>query len=129
MVEFVRRIGVGKCLHTRSSMGIPSVAYEVRVQRRCLVCELEEEVVEPERTEEIGPPCSACHAPTERVALLERRRSVRDVNPHAAALGRLGGLKGGIARAAKLTPRRRRAIAKAAARARWAKAGGSDRDQ
>ena len=128
MVDFDDHLCVGRHLHTRSSMGIPSVTYDVRVQRRCLVCEFEEEVVETERTEEIGPPCSACHAPTERVALLERRRSVRDVNPHAAALGRLGGLKGGIARAAKLTPRRRRAIARAAARARWAKAGGSDSD-
>lgn len=102
-------------------MGIPTVAYELRVRRRCLVCDFEEEAVEPDGTEEIGPPCSSCHAPTERTALLERRRSVRAVNPHAAALGRLGGLKGGVARAAKLTPRRRRAIARAAARARWAK--------
>jgi hypothetical protein len=109
-------------------MGIPSVTYEVRVQRRCLVCELEQEVVEPEGTDEIGPPCSVCRAPTERLALLERRRSFRVVNPHAAALGRLGGLKGGIARAAALTPRRRRAIARAAARARWAKQGGSEQD-
>lgn len=36
-----------------------------------------------------------------------------------AALGRIGGLKGGKARAEKLTPERRREIAKAAARARW----------
>lgn len=41
-------------------------------------------------------------------------------NPHAAALGRLGGLKGGQARAASLSPRQRRAIARKAARARWA---------
>jgi hypothetical protein len=34
-------------------------------------------------------------------------------------LGRLGGLKGGHARALKLSPKRRREIAKAAARARW----------
>lgn len=39
----------------------------------------------------------------------------------AVALGRLGGLKGGKARARKLSPKRRMAIAKAAARARWAK--------
>jgi len=65
-------------------------------------------------------------------------------NPHAVALGRLGGLKGGIARAeiltdaelsaigrkggrkggparaAALTPAKRSAIAKRAAAARWA---------
>jgi hypothetical protein len=38
----------------------------------------------------------------------------------AAALGRLGGLKGGKARAAKLSPERRSEIAKEAARTRWA---------
>lgn len=41
-------------------------------------------------------------------------------NPAAVALGRLGGLKGGKARAAKLPVERRREIAKAAAEARWA---------
>jgi hypothetical protein len=34
-------------------------------------------------------------------------------------LGRLGGLKGGPARAAALSPKRRREIARAAADARW----------
>lgn len=37
----------------------------------------------------------------------------------AAALGRLGGLKGGPARAKKLSSKRRSEIAKAAAAARW----------
>ena len=36
-------------------------------------------------------------------------------------LGRLGGLKGGKARAEKLTPERRKAIAKKAAQKRWGK--------
>jgi hypothetical protein len=40
-------------------------------------------------------------------------------NPAAVALGRLGGLKGGKARAAKLSPKKRSAIAKKAAQARW----------
>lgn len=40
-------------------------------------------------------------------------------NPHAQALGRLGGLKGGKARAAKLTPEERREIARKAAAKRW----------
>lgn len=40
-------------------------------------------------------------------------------NPHAAALGRLGGKKGGPARALKLSAERRREIAKKAAEARW----------
>ena len=40
-------------------------------------------------------------------------------NPHAVALGRLGGLKGGKARAEKLTPEERKEIAKKAAQVRW----------
>lgn len=94
---------------------------EMRVQRRCLVCDAVEEHWEVEGTDEIGPPCSGCHAPTERVAILERRVQSRARNPHAAALGRLGGLKGGPARAARLSPRRRREIARAAAQARWSR--------
>jgi len=42
-------------------------------------------------------------------------------NPAAVALGRLGGLKGGKARASKLTPEQRAEIAKKAAKARWGK--------
>ncbi len=42
-------------------------------------------------------------------------------NPAAVALGRLGGLKGGKARAAKLTPKQRKEIAKKAALTRWQK--------
>lgn len=42
-------------------------------------------------------------------------------NPAAVALGRLGGLKGGKARAKKLTAEERSEIAKKAAVARWAK--------
>jgi hypothetical protein len=40
-------------------------------------------------------------------------------NPAAVALGRLGGQKGGKARAEALSPRKRSAIAKKAAKARW----------
>jgi hypothetical protein len=42
-------------------------------------------------------------------------------NPAAVALGRKGGLKGGSARAAALSPEERASIAKKAAAARWAK--------
>lgn len=41
--------------------------------------------------------------------------------PDAAALGRLGGIKGGKARAEKLTPEQRSEIARNAAAARWKK--------
>jgi len=40
-------------------------------------------------------------------------------NPHAVALGRLGGLKGGHARAKALGPERLSEISRAAVRARW----------
>jgi hypothetical protein len=40
-------------------------------------------------------------------------------NPAAVALGRLGGQKGGKARAEKLSAKQRSQIAKKAARARW----------
>lgn len=40
-------------------------------------------------------------------------------NPYAVLLGRKGGLKGGKARAAKLTAEKRSEIAKKAAEARW----------
>jgi len=42
-------------------------------------------------------------------------------DPAAVSLGRRGGLKGGPARAAKLTPEQRRESARKAAAARWAK--------
>ena len=40
-------------------------------------------------------------------------------NPAAVALGRLGGLKGGKARAKSLSPQKRAEIARNAAKARW----------
>lgn len=42
-------------------------------------------------------------------------------NPAAVALGRLGGLKGGKARAAKLSAKRRKDISIKAAKTRWRK--------
>jgi len=42
-------------------------------------------------------------------------------NPAAVALGRLGGRKGGLARAKKLSRQRRTEIARKAALARWAR--------
>jgi hypothetical protein len=45
-------------------------------------------------------------------------------NPAAVALGRLGGLKGGNARAASMSAKRRKEIAKKAAASRWSKKGG-----
>ena len=42
-------------------------------------------------------------------------------NPDAVAIGRVGGQKGGKARASKLTPEQRSEIARLAAQARWKK--------
>jgi len=42
-------------------------------------------------------------------------------NPHAVALGSMGGRKGGKARAKLLSAARRRSIAKKAAKSRWNK--------
>ena len=47
--------------------------------------------------------------------------STNGKNPAAVALGRLGGQKGGKARAAVLSAEKRKAIAKKAASARWNK--------
>lgn len=49
----------------------------------------------------------------------ESEEPARKKNPHAVALGRLGGLKGGRARAENLTEEQRKEIAQRAARARW----------
>jgi hypothetical protein len=103
----------------RSSIARNAAATLLTVERRCLVCDFVQQVTEPEGTDDIGPACTRCQAPTERTQIIARRTLAHEPNPHAAALGRLGGLKGGPARAAALSAKRRRAIARAAARARW----------
>jgi hypothetical protein len=45
---------------------------------------------------------------------------MKEKNPHAVALGKMGGSKGGKKRAARLTPEQRSASARNAALARWA---------
>lgn len=52
---------------------------------------------------------------------LQKRAIEEGKNPAAVILGRLGGLKGGKARASKLSARKRSEIAKKAACARWEK--------
>src|SRR5438105_2861318 len=52
-------------------------------------------------------------------ALWENRWGERRKTPRPAALGRLGGQRGGPARAAALSPKRRRQIARKAALERW----------
>lgn len=56
-----------------------------------------------------------------RIATGETEDDPVEKESEAVALGRLGGLKGGQARAAALSADERRRIAKAAAEARWRK--------
>lgn len=61
-------------------------------------------------TDDGGDSCPAC-----------RSRASVAKDPAAVALGRRGGMKGGPARAAALSPERRSYLASKAARARWSK--------
>ena len=96
------------------------------VQRQCRVCEWQGDQVELPGA---NPDCPWCHGPTEALYVLQLPAGIsvssnvpRGKNPFATALGRLGAKKGGVARARALSARRRREIARTAARARWAKA-------
>ena len=64
--------------------------------------------------------------PTIEVASESSPPTNAEKNPAAVALGKLGGKKGGLARAAKLTKKQRSEIAKKAAAARWRKASPGD---
>lgn len=90
------------------------------VYRRCPLCEWEGLLAQSPKSE---PDCPDCHAPTELVAFLHPMSNAVPLwkNPHASALGRLGGRRGGPARAAALSPKRRTEIARRAALARWKK--------
>ena len=87
--------------------------------RRCQMCDWEGQLAYTMRGGD--PDCPVCHAPTALVAVLQpiSQSDSLQKNPHAAALGRLGGQRGGPARAARLSPKRRREIARKAALARW----------
>jgi hypothetical protein len=54
-----------------------------------------------------------------QIATGEARETIVEKNPHAVALGKLGGKKGGKARAKNLSEKKRRSIASKAANARW----------
>lgn len=114
-------------LHERSSIGEPAGAAAGApgtqlVLRRCCVCDWREQLVE---TPGADPDCPWCHAPTTAEPMtappIADAGTEAGKNPHAAALGRLGGIKGGRARAERLSAKRRREIALKAARIRWQK--------
>ena len=58
---------------------------------------------------------------TEAIVRSRRKAPQAGKDPLAVELGRRGGLKGGKARAQKLSRKKRREIARRAARARWKK--------
>ncbi len=62
-------------------------------------------------------PCHASPNPTGKGP--DKKKDLPEKNPAAVELGRLGGLKGGKARAEALSPGRRKQIAKQAALKRW----------
>jgi len=92
------------------------------VKRHCTICDWEAQLIERGIGED--PLCPWCYGPTARteivgVVIPEHAPGQKDAL--AASLGRRGGLKGGPARAEKLSAKRRKEIAQKAARARWAK--------
>jgi len=56
-----------------------------------------------------------------KAATEEPTEKPKEKNPHAQALGRLGGLKGGPARKKALSPKKRKEIASKAASSRWSR--------
>jgi hypothetical protein len=104
----------------------PSRELRYLVERKCRVCEWTGEQVELPGSD---PDCPWCHGPTEALQVLPLPGGIvvsglpYAKNPFAAALGRLGAKKGGLARARALSAKRRRQIARKAARARWANGG------
>jgi len=85
------------------------------VLRRCPVCDWTGEAVE---TSSVDVDCVMCHAPTV-VVREEWLVSPAVLRDQAAEYGRRGGIKGGRIRAQRLSPARRREIARNAALARW----------
>ena len=70
----------------------------------------------------IAPPTKKTTSPAARSFKTSTKKVKIDMAASAAAvmLGRLGGLRGGKARAEKLSPERRKEIAAKASKARWA---------
>ncbi len=68
-----------------------------------------------------GEPAGTTSVTREPAQKPTKNNAQPEKNPAAVALGRLGGLKGGKARAKKLSAKKRADIAKNAAKARWTK--------
>lgn len=74
------------------------------------------------------PPTDEVQAAFEAVNALTASEAPAHKNPHAVALGRKGGLKGGPARARKLSKRQRSESARKAAKARWKRTRKNDQE-
>src|SRR5213078_3689156 len=86
------------------------------VKRHCTICDWEAQLVERGPGED--PLCPWCFAATERTEIVGTvipEQGPGEKDALAASLGRRGGLKGGPARAQKLSAKRRREIASKAA--------------
>jgi hypothetical protein len=66
-----------------------------------------------------GEPAGTTSVQREPAEEPTKKKAEPEKNPAAVALGRLGGLKGGKARAEKLSVKKRSEIAKKAAQNRW----------
>ena len=101
----------------------PSMLEQMQlVRRHCTLCDWDAELIERGLGQD--PLCPWCFGPTARASILGvviPEGGPGQKNMLAASLGRRGGLKGGVARAQKLSAKRRREIASKAARARWGK--------
>lgn len=74
----------------------------------------------PKRSRKLPRDANARAAEIVKLAIGESEpEEESDKNPHAVALGRLGGKKGGKARAEKMTKKERSEAARKAAKARW----------
>jgi hypothetical protein len=121
------------CIMRRSEVPLPTGAIVALTRsagasrhlarRECEACGWKGEISERKNTTLSCPHCyGATHAGIAHDEPLHPADPrPPEKNPHAAALGRLGGLKGGRARAVSLSPAKRREIARKAARARWRK--------
>jgi len=72
-----------------------------------------------DKTEDINSIAADIVKQTTQTTSKSSKEKPKEKNPAAVALGRLGGLKGGKARAKKLSAERRKEIAKKAAQKRW----------
>jgi hypothetical protein len=80
-----------------------------------------QEAIEPTFRQLGGKPKRARKGDLNQIAASIVEQTTREKNPAAVELGRLGGLKGGKARAKSLSPKRRKQIARDAALRRWDK--------